>query len=89
MKNKFYLFISFFLMVCEPALAAGGVNKSTGGLMELQTWFGVILPIICTIGIAISGLLYSKGIIGKNALWNVFVGLMVAGCASWLASIFF
>lgn len=88
MKNKFYLLMSFFVLTCQPALAAG-VNKSTGGLMELQTWFGVILPIICTIGIAITGLLYSKGIIGKNALWNAFVGLMTAGCASWLASLFF
>lgn len=81
--------IALVMFLCVVPELAFAVNKADSGINSVNTWMGTIVPIIFGCGLLILSVLYGLGIVGKNIFQQIFTGLILGGCASWLVSLFF
>lgn len=81
------LLLAVCMVVTNPAFALG-VDRGSTGLMSLQTWLSTIVPILAAAAGSVIGVLYAKGMCGKNTMMNWVIGLTFSGASSYIASLF-
>lgn len=70
-----------------PTLAQG-LDRAKDAADSFSADLKILIPVIATIALMIIGLLYSKRILGKDALWSWVVGIVIGGSAAQLVAVF-
>ena len=72
---------SVYLLLCDVAMASGGLSKVTSSMEKVKGALLEIIPIVAAVALMIMGFAYSKGFIQKKTFADWAIGLIIAGSA--------
>lgn len=81
--------IALVVGLCMLPELAFAVNKADSGLGSFKSWLDTIIPMLFGMGLAVTGLLYGLGWVGKQIFQQIGTGCIIGGAGSWIVSLFF